>query len=656
MAKLNLTRGGLSLTYFILIPTYVFFFFGTTAFGQPTINPDETTLESNVAAPVKHIPLQPIWGHASQENPREDLPSYRMAKDAGVEAVDYRQPLPIPSTPIENTSNLTSTERITDTPVVNVQEPHDQETVPAHTPHSQHTPSHSPIVENATEVPVVTEPEASPSAVVDWGSEQLPEFPLPKTVNWSSSQEWSRLELHPVPPSQQDLAKPLQRYEPLFQHEGPFTPLSLTHPYGTVPLVLNRHVERNLNYFQTAISERFQGYLDRYEKYKDLVQTIFVEFGLPPELGYLSLVESGFNPRAYSRARASGPWQFMKATGRMYGLKVTWYVDERRDPVKSTIAAAHHLRDLYDQFGSWPLALGAYNAGGGKIRRAIRRTGSRDFWNIRRTWYIRRETKEYVPRFIAATLIASNPSDFGFSVNPTKPYAYDEVQIHKRVHLKAIAKTTGISFEELRELNPELRRSIVPDLKRGYTLKVPVGMGQNVRKLHDRIQPWTQPPPPATTWYRVRYGDSLSVVAKRFGMKVRALKNLNRLSGNLIRVGDRLRVRANDTPVDLKSRWYTVRWGDNLSNIAKKFGTTAHRLKRLNNLSGNLIHVGDRLRVRGKAQPSRSSGDKRWYRVRQGDSLWKIAKRFSVSVTHLKVLNNLTTSAIRAGHLLLVSR
>ena len=655
MTKIHPTRGGLSLTYFIAIPTCVLFFV-TTAFGQPNINPDEKILESEVTVPAKNGPLQPIWGHASQEDPLQDLPSYRMAKGEDVEAVDYRQALPIPSTQNGNASNLANTEQIAEKPVVDVQGHQNPRSMPVQAPHSKNTASHTSIVEKAKDVSQDKEPEAIPAQVVDWVSEPVPEFPLPKTVNWSSPQGWSRLELHPAQRAQQDLAKPLQRYEPLFQHEGPFTPSSLTHPYGTVPLVLNRHVERNLNYFQTGISERFQGYLDRYEKYKDLVQRIFVEFGLPPELGYLSLVESGFNPRAYSRARASGPWQFMKATGRMYGLKVTWYVDERRDPVKSTIAAAHHLRDLYDQFGSWPLALGAYNAGGGKISRAIRRTGSRDFWKIRRTWSIRRETKEYVPRFIAATLIASNPSDYGFLVNPTQPYAYDEVQIHKRVHLKAIAKTTGISFDDLRELNPELRRSIVPNLKRGYALKVPVGMGQRVKERHDHIQPWTQPPPPATTWYRVRYGDSLSVVAKRFGMKVRALKNLNRLSGNLIRVGDRLRVRANDTPVDLKSRWYTVRGGDNLSDIAKKFGTTANRLKRLNSLSGNLIHVGDRLQVRGKAQPSRPRGDKRWYRVRQGDSLWKIARRFSVSVTDLKVLNNLTTSAIRAGHLLLVSR
>ncbi len=586
---------------------------------------------------------------------QQDLPSYRMAKDAGMEAVDERQPLPIPFIRQKTPSSFVPDIENTEYTAVTAEGDQQGQIPVVAIPSEQASPQQSTIAEHSEQYSSDTEAETGQSAE-PVNSDYLAELPLPTFEPRSFPAKWNRLALDPSQGFDQDLAQPLQRYEPLFQPGRTHTPHASTHPYGTVPLVLNRHVERNLNYFQVGIFDRFQGYLDRFEKYKHMVHQIFAEFGLPRELAYLSLVESGFNPRAYSRARASGPWQFMKATGRMYGLKVTWYVDERRDPVKSTIAAAHHLRDLYDQFGSWPLALGAYNAGGGKIGRAIRRTGSRDFWKIRKTWYIRRETKEYVPRFIAATLIASHPSDYGFSVASVTPYAYDEVLIHKRVHLKAVAKTTGISFEELRELNPELRRSIVPGLRKGYSLKVPEGMGDLVKKQHDLIKPWTQPAPPSTDWYRVRYGDSLSVVAKRFGMKVRALKRLNRLSGNLIRVGDRLRVRGGSRPIDLKSRWYTVRRGDHLSGIAHKFGTSAQALKSLNKLSGHLIHVGDKLQVRGSRQPRSTKGETKWYRVRQGDSLWTIARRFSVSVTDLKILNNLRTSAIRAGHMLLVSR
>ena len=318
---------------------------------------------------------------------------------------------------------------------------------------------------------------------------------------------------------------------------------SLSSDYGTIPLVLNDAVVKNLRYFQEGIADRFQSYLNRFHHYQEVVEPIFQEFGLPTELMYLSLVESGFNPRAFSRARASGPWQFMKATGRMYKLNVSWYVDERRDPIKSTVAAAHHLRDLYDRFGSWPLALAAYNAGSGKVGRAIRKTGSRDFWKIRKTWHIRRETKDYVPRFIAATLIAKNPTAYGFLPPEGDQHEFEEVLIAKQVQLSAITDQTGIALEELKRLNPELRRNIVPTAKGpGYHLKVPVGMASLVASHHATLPVWTQPPPPPTQWYQVRRGDSLSVVARRFGMKVNQLKNMNNLSSNLIRVGAKLRL------------------------------------------------------------------------------------------------------------------
>jgi membrane-bound lytic murein transglycosylase D len=435
-----------------------------------------------------------------------------------------------------------------------------------------------------------------------------------------------------------------------------WTPTDPSHfsEYGTVPLIINDAVAKNLRYFQNGITKRFQSYLDRFHHYKEVVEPIFREFGLPTELMYLSLVESGFNPRAFSRARASGPWQFMKATGRMYKLHVNWYVDERRDPIKSTVAAAHHLRDLYDRFGSWPLALAAYNAGSGKISRAIRKTGTRDYWKIRRTWYIRRETKDYVPRFIAATLIAQNPTAYGFSPPEGVQHEFDEVLIAKPVQLSAITKRTGISLEELKRLNPELRRNIVPRSKGlGYHLKVPMGMASLVAAHRSTFPIWTQPPPPPTQWYRIRRGDSLSVVARRFGMKVRQLKEMNNLSSNLIRVGRRLRVRTGvDDKIDRTATWYRVRYGDSLGRIANRFRISVRELKRFNNLSTNLIYPGDRLRVK-EASVSQKS---RTYRVRQGDSLWTIARQFRVSVRDLRTLNNLSSSIIRAGHMLIVSQ
>lgn len=360
--------------------------------------------------------------------------------------------------------------------------------------------------------------------------------------------------------------------------------------YDEIAVILNPAVERNVRYFQTAIRDRFQRALDRFYPYEPLVERIFAELGLPHDLVYLSLVESGFNPLAYSRARASGPWQFMKSTGRMYGLKVNWYVDERRDPMRSTVAAAHHLRDLYDQFGSWPLALAAYNAGAGKISRAIQKAGTRDFWKIAQTRYIRRETRQYVPKFMATTIIATNPARFGFRVSEQAVHQYDEVHLNKSVHLRSLAKETGIPFEELRRLNPELRRSIVPPEKGGYDVKVPVGMGPSVERVRPRLEPWVRPQP-RFTWYRVRRGDSLSVIAHRFGISVRALKSLNNLSGSLIRVGKRLRV-SGETPGSEAVRWYRVRRGDSLWSIAKRFRVSVRKLKTLNDLSSSLIRAG----------------------------------------------------------------
>lgn len=320
-----------------------------------------------------------------------------------------------------------------------------------------------------------------------------------------------------------------------------------------VPIVLDPSVQGHIRFFNVSIRNRFEQWLIRLSHYRPLVDSIFSEFQLPSDLIYLSLVESGFNPHAYSRARAAGPWQFMKGTAKVYGLRVDSYVDERRDPVKSTVAAARYLRDLYDLFGTWPLAMAAYNAGEGKVMRALHTAQAESFSDIAKTRLIRRETKEYVPRFMAATIIAKNPDRYGFPQNEIRPHEFEEVVVQRPIHFKAIANLTGISYQELKVLNPELRRDATPPDDAEYHLKVPVGTKEKVEQLLDRAPTHKFAPLPVPVkvrqfrtepesghWYRVRVGDSLEKIAKRFKISVKALKTNNNLTGPTIKAGSRL--------------------------------------------------------------------------------------------------------------------
>lgn len=317
-----------------------------------------------------------------------------------------------------------------------------------------------------------------------------------------------------------------------------------------VPIVVDSSVQGHIRYFNTAIRGRFEQWLVRLSRYRPLVETIFTEFHLPSDLVYLSLVESGFNPYAYSRARATGPWQFMKSTAKLYGLRVDQYVDERRDPIKSTVAAARYLRDLYDLFGTWPLAMAAYNAGEGKVSRALQKAQAESFSEISKTRLIRRETKEYVPRFMAATIIARNPDRYGFSQETVAPHRFEEVVVDRPIHFRAIANVTGVPYEELRLLNPELRRDATPPDETAYHLKVPVGSKAKVEQMLDRIPTFKFPPlrtskakfadAGTSRWYKVRGGDTLEKVARRFRISVKTLKANNNLSSAVLRPGESL--------------------------------------------------------------------------------------------------------------------
>ncbi len=242
-----------------------------------------------------------------------------------------------------------------------------------------------------------------------------------------------------------------------------------------IPVLLNDSVEAYIEYFRTRGKSTFQLWLNNSTPYLHPMQEIFRKENLPEELAYVAMIESGFDPGAVSVAKATGPWQFMPDTARRYGLRSDRWIDERRDPLKSARAAAKHFRDLHSRFGSWPLVLAAYNAGTAKMQRAMLRTGSADFWDLKESAYLRRETKSYVPKFMAAVLIARDPVAYGFRVPDVEPLRYDEIVIPKSTDLGIVAYCIDTTYEMIKSLNPEIQGGLTPPNDPRYLLKIPAG-------------------------------------------------------------------------------------------------------------------------------------------------------------------------------------
>jgi membrane-bound lytic murein transglycosylase D len=266
-------------------------------------------------------------------------------------------------------------------------------------------------------------------------------------------------------------------------------------------------------------------YLSRSGKYLDVMKDILRKKDVPENIVFLSLIESGFNPNAYSIANAAGPWQFIASTAKRYGLEINWWKDERRDPVKSTEAAADYLKDLYGMFGSWNLAMAAYNAGEGKIMKAMRRSNADDYWDLLETKHIRSETKEYVPRFIAASMIAANPGEFGFdAIEYHAPLSYDEVEIESPLDLDVAAECAGTTIEEIKRLNPELRRWCTPPDAQRYVLKVPEGSREI---FMEKLSAVPEEERFTIDRYTVKKGDTFKSIARRTGIPVQVILSLN---------------------------------------------------------------------------------------------------------------------------------
>lgn len=303
-------------------------------------------------------------------------------------------------------------------------------------------------------------------------------------------------------------------------------------------LVENDRVRYFVSYFCKARGMYMAEALARSGRYVPMMATILQQAGLPEELVYLSLIESGFSPHATSRARAVGPWQFMRTTGIRYGLRIDGWVDERRDPVKSTRAAAAYLKDLHQQFGGWFLAAAAYNAGEGNVVNAIQRSQTNDFWQVSQAADLKQETRNYVPKFIAAALIAADPEKCGLNgISYEAPLAYDEVSTHRPLSLETIAKLAQTTVGEIKELNPALLRNSTPPTAENFRLRVPAGNGAAFERAYKAT---FDSKPVKVVTYTVKKGETLAALAKRYHTKVDQIMELNGLKKPQLRAGQPL--------------------------------------------------------------------------------------------------------------------
>jgi len=457
-----------------------------------------------------------------------------------------------------------------------------------------------------------------------------------------------------------------------------------------LPLGEHERVDEFVHRYTDSYAGTFQRRLERSGRFVPLMRKIFAEEGLPEDLVYVAMIESGFQENALSWARASGPWQFMESTGRLYGLKNDAWRDERRDPVKSTRAAACHLKNLYQQFGDWNLALAAYNAGAGKIQQAIRDTGSSDFWTISQGKCLQNETQDYVPKFLASLKIVREPERYGFDdVSYQDPLVFDTVTVNTATDLAVIARLSSTSLDEIRELNPELKRWCTPPGLSSYQVRIPPGTAEQFKKRYAALPEEQRG---RFKRHKIKKGETLLAIAHHYHLSTTDILELNHISNpRLLRVGAVLVLplpeggspvfvaEARHKPVRTGSATYVVRQGDSVYQIARAFGISQEELTAWNRLGRKgLIHPGQTLVVarnsaskahkriaentadrttrrvaatktdhRGKAA---SKGRKIVYHVRSGDTFWKVSRQFKVATPDILEWNNLSEHhVLKAG-------
>ena len=472
------------------------------------------------------------------------------------------------------------------------------------------------------------------------------------------------------------------------------------------PVVHNKQVQFYLDYFQGELRPTFSRWLANSGRYVPMIRERLRQAGLPEDLAYLPMIESGYSLTAYSRARAVGPWQFMAPTARQYGLSINEYIDERRDPVRSTEAAIAFLSDLYNEFGCWHLATAAYNAGNGRIRGALRRFEADNFWDIARHNHLALETRHYVPKLIAAIIIARNPEAYGFeNITYEEPLRYETIEVPRWTSLEAVALAGGLELDELHDLNHQLRRLVTPPEAARYSLRLPEGSKRLVAEKLPRVRAV------AEVDYRthvVQRGESLSQISQRYNINQAPLRKTNNLRSDQLNVGQRLRVPVQRTNFRLLTAaelaadgnrraggqadglvLHTVQPGESLWVISQRYGVDSRTIAAWNGLDDpSRIRAGQQLAlyfapapspatrtataeskqaptttdrrnlttVSAKQAPKAPKPEITYYQVRGGDTLWSIARKFQTTTDLIREWNQLNGDLIHPGERLVLLR
>ena len=438
-----------------------------------------------------------------------------------------------------------------------------------------------------------------------------------------------------------------------------------------IPVVLNARVMHFMDYFQNRGRRSFSIWLARSGKYIPNMKVILQQRGMPTDLVYLAMIESGFNVKARSHAAAVGPWQFIKPTAKRYGLRVDSWVDERMDPKKSTEAAANYLGDLYSMFQNWELAAAGYNCGEDRVQNAIDKYQINDFWQISE-FTLPKETKNYVPKLMAALIIAKDPAKYGFvGISYHEPVPFETIRVAPQKNLSEIARVIGVSPTTLKELNPALIHDAIPP-GNPYPIHVPPGYASIVGQKQRQIASLKNVNPKiaqssGTYRHKVRRGDSLGKIAAKYGTRVSKIKRANGLKSSTIRVGQRLKIPgkyskttyASSSKNSTHTAKYKVKSGDTLGAIAARHRVSASDIKRANGIKGSLIRTGQVITIPGAsgryygddASPQKTTKIAK-YKVKSGDTLGGIAAKHRVSITTIKRANGIKGSNIRSGQTL----